>query len=146
MHFSFTEVHMKPLSMDLKERILAAILNDKETMPAIAVRFSISHKNGAKNKVPISGHRHFATPVSLRPNGTTDWRLKRYQLIPHPRFSSDGRLSIPKSVLREPHCESTGDGQVLCNQQLTISGLFRTTDRPDPSCVTWSRPAAFAGL
>ena len=53
---------MKPLSMDLKETIHAAILNDKETMPAIAVRFSISHKNGAKNKVPISGHRHFATP------------------------------------------------------------------------------------
>jgi hypothetical protein len=43
-----------------------------------------------------------STTVSLRPNGTTDWRLKRYQLIPHPRFSSDGRLSIPKSVLREP--------------------------------------------
>ena len=41
---------MKPLSMDLKERILAAILNDKETMPAIAVRFSVSHKMVQKIK------------------------------------------------------------------------------------------------
>jgi transposase len=41
---------MKPLSMDLKERIPAAILNDKEAMPAIAVRFSVSHKMVQKVK------------------------------------------------------------------------------------------------
>jgi hypothetical protein len=44
---------MKPLSMDLKERILAAILNDKETMPAIAVRFSVSHKM-VQNKILLA--------------------------------------------------------------------------------------------
>ncbi len=43
-HFSFTAVYMKPLSMDLKERILAAILNELVTMPAIAVRFSVNQK------------------------------------------------------------------------------------------------------
>ena len=62
--------------------------------------------------------------VSWRPNGTTDWRLKRYQLIPHPRLRSDGWLSSVKADPREPHGESTGDGQVLCNQQLTLRRVF----------------------
>lgn len=51
--------------------------------------------------------------VSWRPNSTTDLRLKQYQLIPYPRLSSDGRLSILIADLREPHGESIGDGQVL---------------------------------
>jgi transposase len=41
---------MKPLSMDLKEKILAAILNEKEAIPAIAVRFSVCHKMVQKIK------------------------------------------------------------------------------------------------
>jgi hypothetical protein len=53
---------MKPLSMDLKERILAAILNDKETNASNCRSFLRKSQNGAENKVPISGHRHFATP------------------------------------------------------------------------------------
>lgn len=35
---------MKALSMDLRERILAAVLEGNESMPKIAVRFSVSHK------------------------------------------------------------------------------------------------------
>ncbi len=79
--------------------------------------------------------------VCLRPNGTTDLRLKRYQLIICPWFSSVGRISIPKSCLREPY------GQVLCNQKLiVVRGLFRAKDRSDAPCVTWNRLAAFAVL
>lgn len=50
MHFSLTEVYMKPLSLDLKERILAAIQEGKESMPKIAVRFAVSHKMVQKIK------------------------------------------------------------------------------------------------
>jgi hypothetical protein len=46
-------------------------------------------------------------PVSLRPNGSTACRPERCQLIPYPLFSSLGRISIPKSYLREPHCVQT---------------------------------------
>ena len=35
---------MKALDMDLRERILAAALEGKESMPKIAKRFSVSHK------------------------------------------------------------------------------------------------------
>lgn len=35
---------MKALDMDLRERILAAVLDGKESMPKIAERFSVSHK------------------------------------------------------------------------------------------------------
>ena len=35
---------MKALSMDLRERILAAVLEGKESMPKIAARFSVSYK------------------------------------------------------------------------------------------------------
>lgn len=35
---------MKALDMDLRERILAAALEGKESMPKIAERFSVSHK------------------------------------------------------------------------------------------------------
>lgn len=35
---------MKALRMDLRERILAAALEGKESMPKIAARFSVSHK------------------------------------------------------------------------------------------------------
>jgi transposase len=35
---------MKALDMDLRERILAAVLEGNESMPKIAVRFSVSHK------------------------------------------------------------------------------------------------------
>ena len=41
---------MKPLSLDLKERILAAIQEGKESMPKIAVRFAVSHKMVQKIK------------------------------------------------------------------------------------------------
>ncbi len=41
---------MKSLSIYLKETILAAILNNKKTMPAIAVRFFVSHKMVQKIK------------------------------------------------------------------------------------------------
>jgi transposase len=41
---------MKPLSLDLKERILSAIQEGKESMPAIAVRFAVSHKMVQKIK------------------------------------------------------------------------------------------------
>lgn len=34
---------MKALSMDLRERILAAVLEGKESMPRIAARFSVSY-------------------------------------------------------------------------------------------------------
>lgn len=57
-----------------------------------------------------------ARGVIWRPNGTSDWRLKQYQLIPHSRASSDGRLSFPNAVPRVPHGESTDNGQVLRNQ------------------------------
>lgn len=35
---------MKALDMDLRERILASVLEDSESMPKIAARFSVSHK------------------------------------------------------------------------------------------------------
>ena len=35
---------MKALSMDLRERILAAVLEGNESMPKIAARFSVSYK------------------------------------------------------------------------------------------------------
>lgn len=35
---------MKALSMDLRERILAAVLEGNDSMPKIAKRFSVSHK------------------------------------------------------------------------------------------------------
>ncbi len=35
---------MRPLSMDLRERILSAVLEGNESMPKIAARFSVSHK------------------------------------------------------------------------------------------------------
>jgi transposase len=35
---------MKALDMDLRERILAAVLEGNESMPKIAARFSVSHK------------------------------------------------------------------------------------------------------
>ena len=35
---------MKALDMDLRERILAAVLDGKESMPKIAERFSVSYK------------------------------------------------------------------------------------------------------
>ena len=41
---------MRALSMDLRERILAAVLEGKESMPRIAVRFSVSHKMVQKLK------------------------------------------------------------------------------------------------
>ena len=82
--------------------------------------------------------------VRWRPNGTTDWRLKRYQLIPHPRLSSDGRLSSLKANPRVPHGESTGDGQILCNQQLTYRWLFRAADRGDARSLPRGGSATFA--
>lgn len=57
-----------------------------------------------------------APGVSWRPNGTSDWRLKQYQLIPRSRASFDGRLSFPDAVPRVAHGESTDNGQVLRNQ------------------------------
>ena len=41
---------MKALDMDLRERILAAVLEGNESMPKIAVRFSVSHKMVQKLK------------------------------------------------------------------------------------------------
>jgi len=41
---------MKALSMDLRERILAAVQEGKESMPKIAARFSVSHKMVQKLK------------------------------------------------------------------------------------------------
>lgn len=41
---------MKALSMDLRERILAAVLESNESMPKIAARFSVSHKMVQKLK------------------------------------------------------------------------------------------------
>ncbi|QDT09334.1 hypothetical protein K239x_12800 [Planctomycetes bacterium K23_9] len=35
---------MRALSMDLRERILAAVHEGKESMPKIAIRFLVSHK------------------------------------------------------------------------------------------------------
>ena len=35
--------------------------------------------------------------VNLRPNSTSDLRLKRYQLIRHPWFPSDGQFSFPEN-------------------------------------------------
>jgi transposase len=35
---------MKALSMDLRERILTAVLEGNESMPKVAARFSVSHK------------------------------------------------------------------------------------------------------
>lgn len=35
---------MRPLSMDLRERILSAVHEGNESMPKIAARFSVSHK------------------------------------------------------------------------------------------------------
>lgn len=41
---------MKALSMDLRERILAAVQEGNESMPKIAARFSVSHKMVQKLK------------------------------------------------------------------------------------------------
>lgn len=41
---------MKALSMDLRERILAAVHEGSESMPKIAARFSVSHKMVQKLK------------------------------------------------------------------------------------------------
>jgi len=41
---------MKALSMDLRERILSAVLEGSESMPKIAARFSVSHKMVQKLK------------------------------------------------------------------------------------------------
>ncbi|MCM2374772.1 COG3415 family protein [Aporhodopirellula aestuarii] len=41
---------MRALSMDLRERILAAVLEGNESMPKIAARFSVSHKMVQKLK------------------------------------------------------------------------------------------------
>lgn len=41
---------MKALSMDLRERILAAVQEGSESMPKIAARFSVSHKMVQKIK------------------------------------------------------------------------------------------------
>lgn len=79
-------------------------------------RIDVTPDGGGKNDERAVLQR---VVVSLRPNSTSDWRLKRYQLIPHPRFASDNRFSHLKTYRRGPHGESTDDGQVPCNQQLT---------------------------
>lgn len=83
--------------------------------------------------------------VSLRPIGTSDWRLTRYQLLPPPPLSSDGRLSPLNAYPREPRGESTGDGQAVCNQQLTRCRLSRASERSDARILAGSRSATFAG-
>ena len=81
--------------------------------------------------------------VSLRSNSTSDWRLKRYQLIPHPGPASDGGFSHPKTYRRGPHGESTGDGQVPCDQQLTRCRLLQRRIAKTLGCLSRGGATAF---
>ena len=96
----------------------------------------------SKHSKSVPWYRRYRV-VSWRPNSTSDWRLKRYQLIKLLWLASDSRFSSLKSDYREPHGESTDNGQVIGNQQLTCRGLLRATDRRDARGLAWGRPTAF---